>query len=209
MTANTGAPHPEDQSAHEQTNAAADPVGDTPGSASPGTGDAGQQQTGETVETDPAATDPVQALQEALAAAQAQAQDHYDNLLRAQAEMENVRRRAQEEVAKARKFGIESFAEGLVPVKDSLEAALGQADQSAEDMRAGIETTLKQLSGAFERHHLSEIAPAVGDKFDPHHHQAIATVDADQPANTVVTVLQKGYLIADRVLRPALVTVAS
>lgn len=151
----------------------------------------------------------IEALQEALAAAQAQLQEHYDSMLRAQAEMENVRRRAQEEVAKARKFGIESFAEGLVPVKDSLEAALAQSDQSAEDMRLGIETTLKQLVGAFERNHLTEIAPAAGDKFDPHHHQAIATVPAEQQANTVVTVLQKGYLIADRVLRPALVTVAS
>lgn len=204
MTANTGAHHPEDPSAQQPADATAGPSGDASGSTSSDTPDAEQQQTPEQT-----ATDPVQALQEALAAAQAQAQDHYDNLLRAQAEMENVRRRSQEEVAKARKFGIESFAEGLVPVKDSLEAALGQADQSAEDMRAGIETTLKQLSGAFERHHLTEIAPAVGDKFDPHHHQAIATVDADQPANTVVTVLQKGYLIADRVLRPALVTVAS
>lgn len=153
--------------------------------------------------------DPQATLEQALAAAQAQVQEHYDNLLRAQAEMENVRRRAQEEVAKARKFGIESFAEGLVPVKDSLEAALSQADQSADDMRAGIETTLKQLTAAFERNHLTEIAPAAGEKFDPHHHQAIATVPAEQDANTVVTVLQKGYLIADRVLRPALVTVAS
>jgi molecular chaperone GrpE len=130
-------------------------------------------------------------------------------MLRAQAEMENVRRRSQEEVVKARKFGIESFAEGLVPVKDSLEAALSQADQSADDMRAGIETTLKQLAGAFERNHLTEISPAAGEKFDPHLHQAIATVPAEQDANTVVAVLQKGYLIADRVLRPALVTVAS
>lgn len=155
------------------------------------------------------ATDPTEALQQALSAAEARVQEHYDNLLRAQAEMENVRRRAQEEVAKARKFGIESFAEGLVPVKDSLEAALAQADQTAEDMRAGIETTLKQLAAAFERNHLTEISPAAGEKFDPHHHQAIATVPAEQDANTVVAVLQKGYLIADRVLRPALVTVAS
>ena len=155
------------------------------------------------------AADPIEALQQELAAAEARVQEHYENLLRAQAEMENVRRRAQEEVSKARKFGIESFAEGLVPVKDSLEAALGQPDQSAQDMRAGIETTLKQLRAAFERNHLTEIAPAAGEKFDPHQHQAIATVPAEQDANTVVAVLQKGYLIADRVLRPALVTVAS
>jgi len=148
-------------------------------------------------------------LAEALAQAQAKASEHFDQLLRAQAEMENVRRRAQEEVSKARKFAIESFAEGLVPVRDSLEAALAQTDQTVEVFREGVETTLKQLIAAFERNHLKEIAPEVGAKFDPHHHQAIATVPAEQEANTVVAVLQKGYLIADRVLRPALVTVAS
>jgi len=132
-----------------------------------------------------------------------------DQALRATAEMENVRRRSQEEITKARKFGIESFAESLVPVKDSLEAALTQTEQSNEDLRAGIDTTLKQLSGAFERNHLKEIAPEVGEKFDPHHHQAIATVPSEQEASTIVAVLQKGYLITDRVLRPALVTVAA
>jgi len=148
-------------------------------------------------------------LAEALAQAQAKASEYFDQLLRAQAEMENVRRRAQEEVSKARKFAIESFAEGLVPVRDSLEAALLQTDQTVEVFREGVETTLKQLIAAFERNHLKEIAPEVGAKFNPHHHQAIATVPAEQEANTVVAVLQKGYLIADRVLRPALVTVAS
>ena len=113
-----------------------------------------------------------------LAAAQAQLAEQKDQVLRAHAEMENVRRRAQEEVSKARKFGIESFAEGLVPVKDSLEAALAQTEQSAQDMRAGIEMTLKQLVTAFERNHLKEIAPAAGTKFDPHQHQAIATIRA-------------------------------
>lgn len=132
-----------------------------------------------------------------------------DQALRATAEMENVRRRSQEEISKARKFAIESFAESLVPVRDSLEAALSQSEQSNEDLRAGIETTLKQLSGAFERNHLKEIAPEVGEKFDPHHHQAIATVPSEQEASTIVAVLQKGYLITDRVLRPALVTVAA
>jgi len=148
-------------------------------------------------------------LAQALAQAQAKAAEHFDQLLRAQAEMENVRRRAQEEVSKARKFAIESFAEGLVPVRDSLEAALAQTDQTVEVFREGVQTTLKQLIAAFDRNHLKEIAPEVGAKFDPHHHQAIATVPAEQEPNTVVAVLQKGYLIADRVLRPALVTVAS
>ena len=155
------------------------------------------------------ALDPIEQLQAELAAALAQVAEQKDQALRAHAEMENVRRRAQEEVSKARKFGIESFAESLVPVKDSLEAALAQAEQTAETMRTGIEVTLKQLVSAFERNHLKDIAPEAGAKFDPHQHQAIATIPAEQAANTVVQTLQKGYLIADRVLRPALVTVAA
>jgi molecular chaperone GrpE len=153
--------------------------------------------------------DPIEQLKADLAAALAQVSEHKDQVLRAHAEMENVRRRAQDEVSKARKFGIESFAESMVPVKDSLEAALAQAEQSQEDLRAGIEMTLKQLITGFERNHLKEIAPAPSTKFDPHQHQAIATIPAEQEANTVVQTLQKGYLIADRVLRPALVTVAA
>lgn len=153
--------------------------------------------------------DPITRLEADLAAALVQVAEHKDQVLRAHAEMENVRRRAQDEVSKARKFGIESFAESMVPVKDSLEAALSQSDQTQEDLRSGIEMTLKQLVSGFERNHLKEIAPAPGTKFDPHQHQAIATVPAEQEANTVVLTLQKGYLIADRVLRPALVTVAA
>lgn len=170
---------------------------------------AAQGQSETNAQTEAQSLDPLQQLQADLAAAQAQLAEHKDQVLRAHAEMENVRRRAQEEVSKARKFGIESFAEGLVPVKDSLEAALAQTEQSAQDMRAGIEMTLKQLISAFERNHLKEIAPSAGAKFDPHQHQAIATVPAEQESNTVVQTLQKGYLIADRVLRPALVTVSS
>jgi len=132
-----------------------------------------------------------------------------DQLLRAHAEMDNVRRRAQDDVAKARKFGIESFAESLVPVKDSLEAALAQTEQSLDTLREGVEVTLRQLTGAFERNHLKVIDPAVGDKFDPNLHQAISSVPADVPANTVAQTLQKGYLIAERVLRPALVMVSA
>ena len=124
------------------------------------------------------------------------------------AEAENVRRRAQEDVSKARKFGIESFAESLVPVKDSLEAALAQPEQTVDTLREGVEVTLKQLAAAFERN-LLKIAPAQGDKFDPHLHQAISSVPADQPANTVLQLLQKGYAIADRTLRPALVVVSA
>lgn len=156
-----------------------------------------------------ASLDVTEALQARLAELENQNRELQDQVLRAMAEVENVRRRSQEEVAKARKFGIEAFAESLVPVKDSLEAALAQTDQSNESWREGVETTLRQLSNAFERHRLVEIAPAVGDKFDPHQHQAISSTPSDQPANTIVQLLQKGYLIADRVLRPALVIVAA
>ena len=132
-----------------------------------------------------------------------------DNYLRAKAEGENIRRRAVEDIAKAHKFAIESFAEHLVPVTDSLYAALSTEAVDAKAFKEGLEITLKQLLSAFEKGRLTEINPAVEDKFDPHHHQAIASVPSDQEANTVVSVLQRGYSIADRILRPALVTVSA
>ncbi len=131
-----------------------------------------------------------------------------DAFLRAKAEAENTRRRAEEEVSKARKYAVESFADSLVPVKDSLEAAIAIQNATNEQLLEGVHATLRQLSAALERNKVVEMNPAAGAKFDPHQHQAISVVPADQEANTVVTVLQKGYLIADRVLRPALVTVA-
>lgn len=146
-------------------------------------------------------------LEELLKAAELKAAEHYDAWLRAKAETENVRRRAQEDVAKAHKFAIEKFAGELLAVKDSLEAALATEPQTVETLKAGVELTLKQLAAAFDKSGLVEINP-MGEKFDPHKHQAIAMVDADQEANTVVGVLQKGYLLNERVLRPALVTVA-
>lgn len=144
-----------------------------------------------------------------LSEAQAKVAEYHDQLLRAKAEMENVRRRATEDVAKARKFAVESFAESLLPVRDSLEAALAQEDQTLEVLSEGVETTLRQLNSAFERNKLIEIAPAVGDKFDPHAHQAISAIPAEQPKDTVAQVLQKGYALSDRVLRPALVMVSA
>ncbi|MDR3159976.1 MAG: nucleotide exchange factor GrpE [Zoogloeaceae bacterium] len=131
-----------------------------------------------------------------------------DNWLRAKAETENVRRRAQEEIAKAHKFGIEKFAGELLAVKDSLEAALASEKQTADNLRGGVELTLKQLISAFEKSALKEINP-LGGKFDPHLHQAIQMVASDSEANTIVQVLQKGCLIAERVLRPAMVLVSS
>lgn len=153
--------------------------------------------------------DALGALQARLEDLEAKNADLQEQVLRAMADADNTRRRSQDDVAKARKFGIEGFAESLVPVKDSLEAALSQGGQDAQAWQEGVEATLKQLIQAFERNSLKEVAPAVGDKFDPNVHQAISSVPAEQPANTVVQTLQKGYTIADRVLRPALVTVAS
>jgi molecular chaperone GrpE len=144
-----------------------------------------------------------------LIEAQARATEYHDAFLRAKAEQENIRRRAQEDISKAHKYSVESFAEALVPVIDSLEAALTTEAASAETMRAGTELTLKQLQSAFEKAKLTAINP-VGEKFDPNKHQAISMVPAPEgvAGNHVVAVLQKGYLIADRILRPALVTVA-
>ena len=144
-----------------------------------------------------------------LAVLQAKNADLADQYLRAKAEAENARRRAEEEVSKARKFALESFAESLLPVTDSLEAGLTIKDATPEQIREGAQATLRQLVAALERNKVVAINPPAGEKFDPHQHQAISMVSADQEANTVVSVLQKGYLIADRVLRPALVTVAA
>jgi molecular chaperone GrpE len=132
-----------------------------------------------------------------------------DAYLRAKAEAENVRRRAEEEVGKARKFAVESFAESLLPVRDSLEAAIAIPAASPEQLLEGVHATLRQLTSALERNKVVEVNPPTGAKFDPHQHQAISVVPAAQEPNTVVAVLQKGYLIADRVLRPALVTVSA
>ena len=150
-----------------------------------------------------------QAMADELATLKAQNADLADQFLRAKAEAENARRRAEDEVSKARKFGIESFAESLLPVADSLDAALAIKEATPQQLREGADATLRQLTSALERNKVIAINPAAGAKFDPHQHQAISVVPAEQEANTVVAVLQKGYVIADRVLRPALVTVTA
>ena len=151
---------------------------------------------------------PESALEQQLSATEAKLAEMHDAFMRAKAEGENIRRRAQEDVSKAHKFAIESFAEAMVPVRDSLEMALKVETPSIESMKEGVEMTLKQLTAAFEKNRLVEILPVQGDKLDPNKHQAVAVVPAEQEANTVVTVLQKGYMIADRLLRPAIVTTA-
>jgi molecular chaperone GrpE len=149
------------------------------------------------------------AAQAEIAALQAKAAELQDQYVRGQADVQNARRRADEEVSKARKFALESFADSLLPVLDSLEAGLAVQTATPEQIREGAEATLRQLKSALERNKVLAIDPAAGAKFDPAQHQAISVVPADQEANTIVAVLQKGYLIAERVLRPALVTVAA
>jgi molecular chaperone GrpE len=146
-------------------------------------------------------------LEKLLAEAQAKVAEHHDAFMRAKAETENIRRRATEDVQKAHKFGVERMAESLVAVKDSLDAAMAVKEATIEAYRTGVELTGKQLTAVFEKFSIVEVNP-VGEKFDPNRHQAIASVDSDQEPNTVVTVMQKGFLLHDRVLRPALVTVA-
>lgn len=148
-------------------------------------------------------------LAQELEALKAQNTELSDQFLRAKAEVENIRRRSEDEVSKARKFAIDSFAESLLPVADSLEAGLAIQEATVQQIREGAEATLKQLHSALARHKVMPIAPAAGEKFDPHQHQAISVVPADQEPNTVVSVLQKGYSMAERVLRPALVTVTA
>lgn len=158
----------------------------------------------------PAANPAPLSLEELLQKSEAAAQEHRDAFLRAKAETENVRKRAQTELANAHKYAVESFATELVAVKDSLEAALATENVSAENftnVKNGVELTLKQLKAAFEKFNIAEENP-VDQKFDPHRHQAIGMIESDAEPNTVVSVLQKGYKLNDRVIRPALVTVA-
>ena len=149
------------------------------------------------------------AVQAELATLQAKNTELADSYLRAKAETENARRRADDEVSKARKFALESFAESLLPVMDSLEAGLSISQATPEQIREGAQATLNQLKSALERNKVIAINPPAGGKFDPHQHQAVSVVPSEHEANTVVSVLQKGYLIAERVLRPALITVSA
>lgn len=151
--------------------------------------------------------DTLPSTEELLRQAELASAEHHDAWLRAKAETENVRRRSLEDVARASKFAVEKFATELVAVKDSLEAALTNENQSAENLKAGVELTLKQLASAFEKASLLDINP-MGEKFDPHKHQAISQVDAETEPNHVVSVLQKGYALHDRIIRPALVVVS-
>jgi molecular chaperone GrpE len=155
----------------------------------------------------PAEVAPVPDTEELLRRAELKAQEHYDAWLRAKAEAENIRKRSAIELANAYKYAIEAIAADLLPVKDSLEATLAADSAALETLRSGVDLTLKQLNAVFGRVTLREINP-VGEKFDPHQHQAISMLPSEKEPNTVINVLQKGYSLHDRVIRPALVTVA-
>ena len=167
-----------------------------------GAADAATASAGET-----AGTDTLPSLAEQLRQAELKAAEHHDAWLRAKAETENVRRRAQDDIAKASKFAADKFAQSMLPVKDSLEAALATENATLESFKQGVELTLKQLVSAFQSANVTEVSP-LGEKFDPNKHQAISAVEADGEPNTVINVLQKGYLLNERVMRPALVVVS-
>jgi len=158
-------------------------------------------------EAQPEAHDSMPSLQDSLRQAELKAAEHHDAWLRAKAETENVRRRAQDDIAKAAKFAAEKFATAMLPVKDSLEAALANENQTLESLKEGVELTLRQLTAAFQNAALAEENP-LGQKFDPNRHQAIGALEADGEPNTVLNVLQKGYLLNERVIRPAMVMVS-
>ena len=161
----------------------------------------------EHVVQDAAGIDTLPSLAEQLREAELKALEHHDAWLRAKAETENVRRRAQEDIVKAGKFAADKFAQAMLPVKDSLEAALATENATLDSFKEGVELTLKQLVAAFQSANVTEVNP-VGEKFDPNKHQAISAIEADGEPNTVLTVLQKGYLLNERTMRPALVVVS-
>ncbi len=171
---------------------------------------ADQPQTATPGQPDPDAAntpDVMPGIEQLLKQAELAAQEHHDAWLRARADADNIRKRAQADIANAHKYAIENFSTELLAVKDSLEAALAVDKVSVDNLHSGVELTLKQLNSVFEKFRITEVTP-VGQKFDPHRHQAISTVESDAEPNSVVQVFQKGYLLNDRVIRPAMVSVA-
>jgi molecular chaperone GrpE len=164
----------------------------------------GQAQANETAKPE---VESMPSLEQLLKKAELDAAEHYDAWLRAKADAENIRKRAQIDIANAHKYAIENFSVELLAVMDSLEAALAVENATVENFKSGMELTLKQLTTAFEKFNIKLINPK-GEKFDPHLHQAMSTVDSDLAPNTVVHVMQKGYVLNDRVIRPALVMVS-
>lgn len=175
-----------------------DPMNET---GVPGANEHKATATEPTVETMPS-------LEQLLKKAELDAAEHHDAWLRAKADAENIRKRAQTDIANAHKYAIENFSTQLLAVMDSLEAALAVENATVENFKDGMELTLKQLTAAFEKFNIKVITPAIGEKFNPHQHQAMCTVDSEIAPNSVVHVMQKGYMLNERIIRPALVTVS-
>ena len=173
----------------------------------PPTGDAGNTPATDAAANTNAGPEVIPSMEELLKKAELTAQEHHDAWLRAKADAENIRKRAQTDIASAHKYAIDNFANALLPVMDSLEAALATNNATLENLRSGVELTLKQLGSVFEKFKVIEIDPT-GQKFDPHQHQAISAVESEAEPNTVLQVFQKGYMLNDRVMRPAMVSVA-
>jgi molecular chaperone GrpE len=165
------------------------------------------EETNENTQNANNAPEVMPSMEEMLQASELKAKEHYDAWMYSKAEGENIRRRAQEDVSKAQKFAVERFSTEMLAVMDSLQAGLSVQNTTVENFKSGMELTLKQLTSVFEKFNIIEINP-VKEKFDAHKHQAIGMIDSDQDANTVVSVMQKGYSLNDRVLRPAMVMVA-
>jgi molecular chaperone GrpE len=160
-----------------------------------------------TLSTAESAIETMPSLEELLKKAELDAAEHHDAWLRAKADSENIRKRAQIDIANAHKYATENFSTELLTVMDSLEAALAVENATVENFKSGMELTLKQLSTAFDKFNIKVINPN-GEKFDPHQHEAMCTVDSELAPNTVAHVMQKGYILNERVIRPALVTVS-
>ncbi len=146
-------------------------------------------------------------LEQQLKEAEVRAAEHHDAWLRAKAETENIRKRAQADIANAHKYAVDNFSIQLLAVMDSLDAALATENSTIENLRDGVELTRKQLAAIFEKFNINTIDPQ-GEKFDPHRHEAMSAVESDLAPNTVMQVMQKGYMLHDRVIRPAMVTVS-
>lgn len=168
--------------------------------------EASTPETSENKSSEPA-VEIMPSLEQLLKKAELDAAEHHDAWLRAKADTENIRKRAQVDIANAHKYAVENFSTELLAVMDSLEAALAVENATVENFKNGMELTLKQLAAAFNKFNIKMIEP-VGEKFDPHQHQAMCAIDSDLTPNTVVQVMQKGYMLNDRVIRPALVTVS-
>lgn len=172
------------------------------------TSENGVQETGENkVKTSGQEGETMPSLEQLLKKAELDAAEHYDAWLRAKAEGENIRKRAQIDVTNAHKYAIENFSTELLSVMDSLEAALAVENANVGNFKSGMELTLKQLTATFAKFNIRQLDPQ-GEKFDPHLHQAMCMVESELPHNTVVQVMQKGYVLNDRVIRPALVSVS-